>query len=273
MNQIYHDWIARARSPHTARSYQQSLNKWTGAFGTLPHGDTTETDLVNFSRSMAGLSQGTVSTHLKNIKSLLRWGHLEGYWQCPPSVLRYRVRSPGSSASSRFLSPEHARVIIAAAGDDRNRLILQCLFSLGLRNAELRGLEWSDLHYNRLKVRGKGGKVRSLLVLQELLDQLNLWKMASPGKGLIFRTHRSSSKLDGRDVWRVVKEATAKAQEADPSIPDASPHWFRHALASAALQGGATVKQVQVYLGHASGQTTLDTYAHVIGDVAIADFV
>ena len=66
-------------------------------------------------------------------------------------------------------------------------------------------------------------------------------------------------------------EAIARVKDA--SIPDASPHWFRHALASAALQGGATVKQVQTYLGHASGQTTLDTYAHVIGDVAISDFV
>ena len=273
MDQVYLDWIARARSPHTARSYQQSLEKWIALFGASPTGDTSENDLVMFSKSMVHLSQGTVGTHLKNIKALLRWGHLEGHWQCSPSVLRYRLRRQGSSASSRFLSPEHARAIVDAAGNERDRLILQCLFSLGLRNAELRGLEWSDLHYDRLTVRGKGGKVRSLLVPSELLEQLNLWRMASSGKGLIFRTHRSGSNLDGRDVWRVVKEAAAIARESDPSIPDASPHWFRHALASAALQGGATVKQVQVYLGHASGQTTLDTYAHVIGDVAIADFV
>ena len=273
MDQIYHQWISRARSPHTARTYRQSLDKWVGLFGTSPTGDTREADLDKFLKSMVHLAQATKATHLRNIKALLRWGHLEGHWQSPPSVLKYRLRSPGTSAASRFLSPEHARAIIVAAGNERDRLMLQCLFSLGLRNAELRGLEWSDLHYDRLTVRGKGGKVRSLLVPSELLKQLNLWRMASSGKGLIFRSHRSGSKLEGQHVWRVVKEAAAIARESDPSIPDASPHWFRHALASAALQGGATVKQVQVYLGHASGQTTLDTYAHVIGDVAIADFV
>ena len=273
MDQIYHGWIARARSPHTARTYQQSLDKWVGVFGGPPGGETREADLDRFLRSMVHLAQATKATHIRNIKALLRWGHLEGHWQSPPSVLRYRLRSPGTSAASRFLSPDHARAIITAAGNERDRLILQCLFSLGLRNAELRGLEWKDLHYDRLTVRGKGGKVRSLLVPQELLKELNLWRMATSGKGLIFRSHRSGSKLEGQHVWRVVKQAAAIAREADPSIPDASPHWFRHALASAALQGGATVKQVQVYLGHASGQTTLDTYAHVIGDVAISDFV
>ncbi|MEM9769998.1 MAG: tyrosine-type recombinase/integrase [Cyanobacteria bacterium P01_D01_bin.73] len=222
---------------------------------------------------MAHLSPATKATHIRNIKTLLRWGHDEGHWRCPPSVLKYRLRSPGTAAASRFLSPDDARAIITAAGNERDRLMLQCLFSLGLRNAELRGLEWSDLYYDRLTVRGKGEKVRSLMVPEELLKQLNVWRAASSGKGLIFRSHRSGSRLEGQHVWRVVKEAAAIAREADPSIPDASPHWFRHALASAALQGGATVKQVQVYLGHSSGQTTLDTYAHVIGDVAIADFV
>ena len=273
MDIIYGQWIARTRSPHTARAYQQSLDKWVAVFGMPPSGDTTEADLVDFLKSMMHLAQATQATHLRNIKALLRWGHLEGHWQSPPSVLKYRLRSPGSLASSRFLSPEHARAIIAAANNERDRLILQCLYSLGLRNAELRNLEWSDLHYDRLKVRGKGGKVRSLLVPADLLEQLQVWRLASSGRGLIFRSHRSGSKLEGQHVWRVVKQAVAIARQTDPSIPDASPHWFRHALASAALQGGATVKQVQVYLGHASGQTTLDTYAHVIGDVAIADFI
>ena len=236
-------------------------------------GDVTEADLTRFLRSMVSLAESTQGNHLKNIKALLRWGHDEGYWLCPPSVRRFRIQRQRSAASSRYLSPEHARAIIAAATCERDRLILQCLFSLGLRNAELRGLRWEDLHYDRLKVHGKGSKVRSLKVPQKLLEQLNLWRMASSGKGLMFRTHRSQSKLDGRDVWKAVKDAAAIARKNDPSIPDASPHWFRHALATAVIRNGMDMKEVQHYLGHASGQTTMDTYAHARGDVAIADFV
>jgi len=270
---LYDQWIARSRSPHTAKTYRQSLNRWIQLFDDRPSGETTESDLARFAESMANLAQATQATHLRNIKALLRWGHDEGHWHCLPSVLRYRLRSVGTSAASRFLSPEHARAIIDAAPCDRDRLMLQCLFTLGLRNAELRGMQWEDLHYDRLKVKGKGGKVRSLLVPEALLSELRLYQMATTSKGLIFRSHRSGSQMGTSDVWRVVKMAAAIARNQDPTIPDASPHWFRHALASAALQGGATVKQVQTYLGHASGQTTLDTYAHVIGDVAIADFV
>lgn len=52
MDEIYHQWISRARSPHTARTYQQSLDKWVSLFGAPPTGDTKEVDLDQFLKSM-----------------------------------------------------------------------------------------------------------------------------------------------------------------------------------------------------------------------------
>ena len=204
-------WIARARSPHTQKTYRQSLKRWVNLFGDVPSADTTEADLGRFADSMATLAAATQATHLRNVKALLRWGHDGGHWHCDPSVLRYRPRKIATAAASRFLSPEHARAIIAAAPYERDRLMIQCLFSLGLRNAELRGLKWEDLHYDRLTVEGKGGKVRSLLVPEQLLKDLRLYGISTTSKGLIFRSFRSGSQLGRDDVWRVVKAAAAIA--------------------------------------------------------------
>lgn len=267
-------WIARARSPHTARTYRKALRKWGDIFDSPPGGHTTEADLIKFSDSLAGLAPATQATYQRSVKALLRWGHDEGLWQCPRSVRQFKTRNIPTSAAARYLSPEHARAIIAAAVYDRDRLMLQCLFSLGLRNAELRSLRWEDLHYEHLSVHGKGDKVRSLRVPDALLKELRLYQSATTSKGLIFRSFRSGSKLAGADLWRAVKAAVAIAREKDPTIPEkVSPHWFRHALATAALQGGASFKQVQTALGHASGSTTINTYIHAVDDVAIADFV
>lgn len=275
MNEICEAWIARARSEATKNNYRASLKRWAIAFGGSPDGDAVEeSDLIKFGQSMGSMAKSSREQHLRNIKALFRWAHEFGHWKVCPAVLRFRLSPPPPAAATRYLSPDHVEAIIDAAHCERDRLMMLCLWRLGIRSAELRGLTWDALHYDRLMVTGKGDKSRSLKVPSDLLEQLKLWRMASNSTGLIFRSHRSGSKLSAQALNEAIARAVALARESDPTIPQGvTAHWFRHSLATAALNNGVPYHQVQNALGHANPSTTLSVYAHADQDMAIADFV
>ncbi|MGD1850946.1 MAG: tyrosine-type recombinase/integrase [Cyanophyceae cyanobacterium] len=275
MNEICDAWIARARSEATKNNYMSSLRRWHQAFFESPDGNrVSEAELIRFGDSMSAMAKSSREQHLRNIKALFRWGHEFGHWQVSPAVLRFRLSAPPPAAATRYLSPAHVEAIINAAHCDRDRLMMLMLWRLGIRSGELRGLTWDSLHYDRLTVTGKGDKTRSLKVPSDLLEQLKLWQMATSGAGLMFRSHRSGSKLSAQAVNEAIARAATVARKNDATIPSGvTAHWFRHSLATAALNNGAPVHQVQTYLGHANPATTLGVYAHADRDVAIADFV
>ena len=271
----YSIWLARSPTKATRRIYRQTVLKWLEFWNDRPVDEASEADLIAFRDRLAeSLAPGTVAGHLIRLKAFLSWAHREGLATIASAVLEFPVRKESVAASRRYLSTEHAIAIVEAADEGRDRLLLSCLLRLGIRNAEVRGLTWGDLHYDRLSVRGKGGKVRSIRLDGELLAELQAYRgerrvgEASPkgNREPIFQS-KSGRHLIGNDVSRIVAAATRRARQKDPSIPpNVTPHWFRHSIATRAIAAGRNVREVQQYLGHASAKTTLDIYAHAVSD-------
>ena len=208
----------------------------------------------------------TVAGHLTQLKAFFHWVHREGLEAIPPAVLRFQVKKDPVAASKRYLKPEHAIAVVEAAEEGRDRLLLKCLLRLGVRNAEVRSLTWGDLHYDRLVVRGKGDKVRSIRVDGELLKELQVYRGERGDREPMFPS-KSGRHLIGNDISRIVAAAVRRARQTDPSIPpNVTPHWFRHSIATKAIASGRNVREVQQHLGHASAKTTLDIYAHAVSD-------
>ncbi|MCH5234184.1 MAG: tyrosine-type recombinase/integrase [Muribaculaceae bacterium] len=143
-------------------------------------------------------------------------------------------------------------------------LIVDMLYSLGIRRAELIGLNDSDIAFNKgeIKVTGKRSKQRVIPVPQKLMDKIKDWQllrdreMEKPeNESPLFLI--KGKRITPNQVYKIVNEALAES-----TARKKSPHALRHSFASGMLNGGAEIDSVREFLGHASLATT-QIYTHV----------
>lgn len=148
----------------------------------------------------------------------------------------------------------------------RNRAMLETLYSCGLRVSELIGLKLSHCYANEeyIQVEGKGGKQRLVPISRRALDEIDRWMIDRSewpvGKGqedYVF-LNRNGFGLTRSMVFRIVKYQAGMAG-IQRTI---SPHTFRHSFATHLLEGGANLRVIQQMLGHESIQTT-EIYTHM----------
>jgi integrase/recombinase XerD len=150
---------------------------------------------------------------------------------------------------------------------ERNRAMIETLYSCGLRVSELVNLKLSDLHFNAgfVKVVGKGNKERivpagSLVSkrINEYIETVRVHINIKKGEeDLIFLTSRGT-RMSRQMVFIAIKKL-AVAIGLKKSI---SPHTFRHSFATSLVEGGADLRAVQEMLGHES-ITTTEIYTHL----------
>ena len=255
-DQLIAIWL-HGRSPHTQRAYGADLARFRDSVGK-PLAAVTVGDLQHFADSLSGQAPASRSRTLSAVKSLLAFGHRIGYLafdvgrvlRLPP--LRNRL-------AERILPEQDLHRILSLEPKPRDRAILILLYASGIRVSELCGLSWRDLQANgdggQVTVFGKGGVTRAIQL------PASVWKLLSglrrEGGGPddpVFRSRKekNGARLRPLAVLRVVRRASAQAGIELP----VSPHWFRHAHASHALDRGAPIHLVQATLGHASVATT-----------------
>jgi integrase/recombinase XerD len=160
-----------------------------------------------------------------------------------------------------------AAIDLSKPEGERNRAILETLFSCGLRVSELVNLKISDLHFNAefVKVIGKGNKERIVpagsLVRKRIIEYLENCRVHIPvkvGEEDIVFLNRRGSRLSRVMVFIMIKDLAQKIN-LKKSI---SPHTFRHSFATSLVEGGADLRAVQEMLGHES-ITTTEIYTHL----------
>ena len=155
---------------------------------------------------------------------------------------------------------------MAAAVRWRDAAVLELLYAAALRVSELCGMDLGDLDEERgtVRVLGKGSKERAVPVGQPAARAVRDWLrhgrpvLATARSGSALFLGARGGRLDPRAARRAVHEAIA----AIPAVPDTGPHGLRHSAATHLLEGGADLRSVQEYLGHASLSST-QIYTHV----------
>ena len=165
------------------------------------------------------------------------------------------------------LGNHQARALLdAPTGDSlkgkRDSAMLATLLHHALRRDELCRLKVKDFKHERrgvahLKVFGKGGKTRAVLLPASTWKLLALLRVGCAPDDALFRSKQGGGPLNRLSVHRVVKLAARRAGLSEA----VSAHWLRHAHVSHALDRGAPVHLVQATVGHASLATT-SRYAH-----------
>ena len=150
---------------------------------------------------------------------------------------------------------------------ERNRAIIETLYSCGLRVSELTNLNISDLFFDEgfIKVTGKGNKQRFVPISPLTQKYITLYKNEIRPHMPIVEAYRDTLFLNRRGkqltramIFTIVKQLAEKAG-INKII---SPHTFRHSFATHLLENGADLRSIQQMLGHES-ITTTEIYMHV----------
>lgn len=148
----------------------------------------------------------------------------------------------------------------------RNRAILETLYSCGLRVSELCNLKLSNLYLEEgfIKVEGKGNKQRFVPISSRAIRELQLYfidrNSMNIGHGyedfvFISRKGKNISRIMVFHIIKVLSDAIGLTK-------NISPHTFRHSFATHLLEGGANLRAIQCMLGHESIGTT-EIYTHI----------
>jgi integrase/recombinase XerC len=268
---IHHLQYERRLSPLTCKHYRRDLQALAqfcersdvGLWSSL---DSEHVRAFAASSYRSGLSARSIQRQLSAARTffryLLREKHVEQNPVSSVSAPKSPKRLPGNLDADRM-----ARLLdISGKGPlvERDRAILELLYSSGLRLAELTGLNLGDVdpHEATVHVTGKGNKDRILPVGGHALRALATWLksrvlLANDDEKALFVSNRGT-RISGRSVQARVTH-WAKLQGIDTKV---YPHLFRHSFATHMLESSHDLRGVQELLGHANISTT-QVYTHL----------
>lgn len=269
-------------SAHTVEAYRRDLQQWAGFAtgerpGLLRPLDVTRQDLRLWVAHLASdkNSARTIKRKVSALRSFYRFLMRRGDISVNPAA-RLTLPKPSKVLPVYVRSEETSGILdTPVPADDftsvRDRLILDILYSTGMRCSELIGLRDADVDTSRgeLKVLGKRNKERVIPFGPELaaaIDAYRTLRDASPDTAVSPRdlTAPLMVKHDGEPLYRglVYKVVHRLLSEGGAHAARLSPHVMRHSMATDMLNGGAPIATVQQLLGHASLSST-QVYTHV----------
>jgi integrase/recombinase XerC len=268
---IRHLEYERRLSPQTCKNYRHDLNSLL-AFreysGVDSWGEMDSEHFRAFSASCyrKGLSARSIQRRLSACRTffryLIREKHVDRHPVTDVSAPKGKKRLPGNLDADRM-----ARLLdIPGKGPlvDRDRAILELLYSSGLRLSELTDLDCGDVDMSDATVRvtGKGNKDRIIPVGRKALQALTQWdqirvQLAAVDEKALFVSNRGT-RISPRSVQARVSH-WARKQGIDANV---YPHLFRHSFATHLLESSHDLRGVQELLGHANISTT-QVYTHL----------
>lgn len=275
--------LEKSLSPNTLMAYNTDLEKLM-AFLSSENIDilqTTINDLEQFIASLhdIGIHARSQARIISGIKSFFRFLILEDYIEVDPSEL---IEGPQVGFKlPEVLTIEEIDAIISSVDlskneGQRNRAILETLYSCGLRVSELTSLKISNLYLEEefIKVEGKGSKQRLVPISQKAIKEIRLYfidrkkqKIKKGYEDFVFLSRRGTE-LSRIMIFHIIKELAQIAG----ITKIISPHTFRHSFATHLLEGGANLRAIQSMLGHESIATT-EIYTHIDRDMLRSEII
>jgi len=268
---IHHLGYERRLSPLTCKHYRRDLDALktfcdevqVARWGDLDSEHIRACSAMSYRR---GLSARSIQRRLSAARTFFRYLLREKHVKQNP-VESVSAPKAGKRLPANLDADRMARLLeIRGEGPlvDRDRAILELLYSSGLRLAELTGLNCGDVDMDdaTVHVTGKGNKDRIIPVGRFAIAALVRWeqvrtKLADADETALFVSRRGT-RLSGRSVQSRVNY-WARRQGIDTKV---YPHLFRHSFATHLLESSHDLRGVQELLGHANISTT-QVYTHL----------
>lgn len=266
--------LEKGLSPNTREAYEHDVAKLLDFL----HDEQLEVtqvrleDLHRFAASLydLGISATSIMRILSGTRSFFRFLLIEGYIQTDPTELLESPKRPEHLPEVLSLNEVdrlEKAIDLAAAEGQRDRAIIELLYSCGLRVTELCTLRLSDLFLDEgfIRVLGKGSKQRLIPISERAIHELELWFAdrchieVKPGEeDFVFVSHRRGKHLSRITVFHNLQVYAERAG----ITKTISPHTLRHTFATHLLEGGANLRAIQAMLGHEQIGTT-EIYTHI----------
>lgn len=265
--------LEKSLSSHSIDAYLTDLDKLTRFIEAegLKYEEVTYHHLQQFVASLhdIGIHPRSQARIISGIKSFYRFLLLDAYITTDPTEL---LESPkiGFKLPEVLTVNEINSILdtidLSLPEGQRNRAMLEVLYSCGLRVSELISLRFTDVFFDEgfIKVEGKGSKQRlvpiSETAIREIKNYLYDRHLVPVKKGyedILFLSRRGTG-LSRIMVFHIIKQQTALAG----IKKNVSPHTFRHSFATHLLEGGANLLAIQEMLGHEK-ITTTEIYTHI----------
>lgn len=268
--------LERSLSGNSIAAYEADIRKLVAFLEikkqpTLPQ-QIKLNDLKNFIEwiNELGLHARSQSRIISGLKSFYKFLLLDNQIETDPTSL---LESPKVGRKlPEVLSIIEIDQIIAAidlstSEGQRNKAIIETLYSCGLRVSELVNLKLTNLYFSEgfIKVIGKGSKERLVPIGSKAIKEIELYytyrnllpKIDKASQNIVFLNRRGKL-LTRVMIFTIIKRLVEKAQ----IHKTISPHTFRHSFATHLIDGGADLRAVQEMLGHESILTT-EIYTHL----------
>ncbi len=262
--------IERALSVNSVSSYLSDLAKLAGTYKDKSPEELSGEDLSAFiAQQAAAISKRSQSRLISALKSFFGFMEIEGRIQVnpadtidPPKISRHIPVVLSVEEIDRIMNS----VDLSEPEGQRNRAILEVLYSCGLRVSELISLRISDLFFDEsfIRVIGKGDKQRLVPIGEPAMQAVKLYLsqtrrayVSKKAEDILF-LNRRGGKLSRQMIFLMIKSQCEKAG----ITKEISPHTFRHSFATHLVENGADLRAVQQMLGHESIITT-EIYTHI----------
>jgi integrase/recombinase XerD len=268
--------LEKSLSDHSVEAYGRDIEKLTQFFSAEQNETALENiqlkDLQSFLKWIGalGMTASSQSRMISGIRSFFKYCVQESLVKQDPTLLMETPKLRRTLPD--FLSVEEIDRIIEAIDlskpeGERNRAILETMYSCGLRVSELVNLRISSLYPDLgfIKVIGKGDKERLVPIGNTALKFIAIYRSqirvhASIKKGYedILFLNRRGAGLTRQMIFILLKNLVRETG----IQKTVSPHTFRHSFATHLVEGGADLRAVQEMLGHES-ITTTEIYTHL----------
>ena len=261
-------------SPNTIEAYMRDLDKYLIFIKDEGHDMLTVElrDLHSFSALMIdiGISPVSLSRILSGVRSFYHFLVLSDILEVNPTEMLEFPKKPQhlpDVLTVDEIDTIESVIDLSQPEGQRNKAIIETLFSCGLRVSELINLKISNMYLSDefIKVEGKGSKQRLVPISSKAIHEIdlcfkdrNLLPIPPEYQDYVFVSHRRKKPLTRIMVFIMIKDLVEKAG----IKKTVSPHTFRHSFATSLLEGGANLRAIQAMLGHESISTT-QIYTHI----------
>ena len=265
--------LERNYTQNTIEAYTHDLDwlrRYMRDHGKKPE-DMRLADLENFAATLHEYGIGPTSQGriLSGVRAFFRFLRMEGYIEDDPTELLewpHLGEHLPEVLSTEEVDRLEESIDLSDPQGQRNKAIIEVLFSCGLRVSELVNLKLSNLYLREkfIRVEGKGRKERLVPISDTAIHELELWfydrrqlNIKRGEEDYVFLNRR------GAHLTRTMILIMIKRQALEAGIEKTiSPHTLRHSFATALLRGGADLRAIQAMLGHEKISTT-EIYTHL----------
>lgn len=266
--------IERSLSANSVEAYIRDIKKFE-FYAISAKLNALNVSRENISTFLVTLSDNNISARsqariISGIKAFYKYLIIEDYIKSDPTELiespKIGLKLPDTLSISE-IDKLIASIDLSSKQGERNRAIIETLYSCGLRVSELINLQLSNVNFKEgyLKVVGKGNKERlapmggrAIKYLSIYINQVrNHQNIRKEDEDIVFLNNRGT-KLTRVMIFLIIRKLTAEIG----LKKKISPHTFRHSFATHLIEGGADLRAVQEMLGHES-ITTTEIYTHL----------